>query len=414
MKLHLNLCLLILSVQLALPADVRYRIVPIYPPAELNAWMIAALAVNDHGVVVGEMGYWLEGYESVGINRYFQYSGGTNAVEPDWMPGYVSSSMGINNSGQIAVYVSRVPRLDNLPAEFDAYRFTPGVGYEPLGSFGGINTEAEDINEAGQVTGYSEEPDGCINAFRYTDGIGLENIGTNFTLVSHGFAINDLGWVAGYGDGYAFIYRDDLGVINLGRGRAYGLNNRGTAVGVIFGQTVERGLIYLDGEVMIVGPEDETTILNDINEQDIAVGIGFRTISGRHLSIGLIWNKAEGLINLNSLIHPDRGWALVTAASINEYGQIAGSGSFENQHLSYRLDPIPPKLSIQHSPTNLTVSWSPAWPGLILEASENLSAPDWQPVDTGGTNVVALPMEPRRRFFRLNLEGIRGLCCAPD
>lgn len=63
--------------------------------------------------------------------------------------------------------------------------------------------------------------------------------------------------------------------------------------------------------------------------------------------------------------------------------------------------------------TNLVISWSPAWPRIVLEATEDLANPSWQPVPTGGTNVLVVPVEGRQRFFRLNLEGIRGLCCPP-
>ncbi len=133
-----------------------------------------------------------------------------------------------------------------------------------------------------------------------------------------------------------------------------------------------------------------------------------------HKYIGLLWTESEGLVRLNSLIPDDSGWWLTTAAAINDHGQIVRQGVFEGQGLAYRLDPIPPKLNLQHSPTNMLVSWSPAWPGLVLESTPSLSAPDWRPVDTGGTNVFAVSNTNTMRFFRLNLEGIRGLCCAPE
>jgi probable HAF family extracellular repeat protein len=206
-----------------------------------------------------------------------------------------------------------------------------------------------------------------------------------------------------------------LGLKNLGPGRAYGLNNKGGVVGVSWTSLTDRGFIYRNGETTIVGPESNDylvgTILSDLNNHDVAVGSG---VAEDHRSRALIWTEAEGLIRLNSLIEPDSGWWLTGAGAINDHGQIVGSGSFEGQALAYRLDPIPPRLSIQRDTTNLTVSWSPNWPGVVLEATEHLSTLNWQPVDTGGTNMVALTPDAPQRFFRLNLEALRGLCCPPQ
>ena len=123
------------------------------------------------------------------------------------------------------------------------------------------------------------------------------------------------------------------------------------------------------------------------------------------------WTSTDGMVNLNSVISPDSGWTLGLARAINDSGQITGYGLIQEKWEAYRLDPIPPKLSLQRSPTNILVSWSPAWSGLVLESTPSLSAPDWQSVDTGGTNVLMVSATNTMRFFRLNLDGIRGLCC---
>ena len=96
--------------------------------------------------------------------------------------------------------------------------------------------------------------------------------------------------------------------------------------------------------------------------------------------------------------------------AINSHGQIVGLSN----HGAYRLDPIPPRLAIQPTATNMILSWTPAWPGLILEATDSLSFPDWQPLDTGGTNVIQVPLDSPNRFFRLDTSALAGLCCAPE
>jgi hypothetical protein len=44
-------------------------------------------------------------------------------------------------------------------------------------------------------------------------------------------------------------------------------------------------------------------------------------------------------IDLNTLLPPQSGWTLTSAAAINESGQIAGTGLFGNQASAYRLSP---------------------------------------------------------------------------
>jgi hypothetical protein len=118
-------------------------------------------------------------------------------------------------------------------------------------------------------------------------------------------------------------------------------------------------------------------------------------------------------MRLNSFIPADSGWWLTTAAAINDKGQIVGQGVFGGKVLAYRLDPIEPKLNIERVDTNAVISWTPAWGGAVLESTDDLSAPDWQPITAGSTNRVVMPLEGSSRFFRLNLDALRGLCCAP-
>ena len=392
-----------------LPAEVRYQIVPILPPAGIDSVGMGSKGVNDHGVVVGLFGYYVEDPEVRQLNRGFIFTNGSHAVELDWRPGFVTGVIDINDAGQLAVNIRSVPLKEaSLPWRHETHRFTPGIGFEFLGDFGGVETEAEAINARGQVTGYSEDAEERIHAFRYTDGIGMETIGTNFTSVSHGFAINDQGWVAGYGDGHAFLFRDDLGTILIEPGRAYGINNRGTVVGISWTSPLDRAFIYRDGKVTVVGPENANSYFLDVNNYDAVVGA--------HIGLGaILWNEIESIVSLSSQIPQDSGWlGLGAASAINDHGQITGWGVFEGQNIAYRLDPIPPKLSITMSQNNAVVSWAPAWPGLVLESSTSLSLPQWQPVPTGGSNQVELPLPSESRYFRLNLEGIRGLCCAPE
>jgi probable HAF family extracellular repeat protein len=55
-----------------------------------------------------------------------------------------------------------------------------------------------------------------------------------------------------------------------------------------------------------------------------------------------IWSASGGMIDLNTLIDPTLGWQLVTAVSINDAGQIAGSGLINGQEHAFLATPPGP------------------------------------------------------------------------
>jgi hypothetical protein len=197
-----------------------------------------------------------------------------------------------------------------------------------------------------------------------------------------------------------------------------------TVVGVSWDHpSWDQGFVYKNGVLTLTGWElrwpyyskvghvDEPW-LSDVNNYDVAVGGGIAS----NKWTALIWTETEGLLPLNALIPPDSGWRLASASAINDYGQITGEGVLNDDPAAatYRLDPIPPTLKIRRQAGRVEVSWTPRWPGLVLEATDSLATPNWQPVPTGTTNVVWFSTTNWARFFRLNLEGIRGLCCPPQ
>ena len=65
-----------------------------------------------------------------------------------------------------------------------------------LGSLGGDYSVGLDINNSGQVTGYSTLPSGATHAFLYSGGV-MTDLGTLGGTESHGRSINDAGQVTG-------------------------------------------------------------------------------------------------------------------------------------------------------------------------------------------------------------------------
>ncbi len=269
--------------------------------------------------------------------------------------------------------------------------------------------------------------------------MGIESLGNlPGGTYSSGFAINDLGWVAGGGNttnsvthdwpddttSHTFRYTDESGLTDVGGLFAWGassgdptaMNNLGIIVGAaVVGATdvpTRRGFIVFSNtavELPNLGGND--TVPLAINNSNVVVG---RDILGHRGSPEIwrpfIWTETEGMVDLNDYIDPASGYHLWSASDINNRGQIVAYAS----QGPVLLNPIPPRVRISHSADNTMVTWDSAWPGVVLEATASLEAADWQPVDTSGANVLALSATNTMRFFRLNLEGIRGLCCAPE
>lgn len=108
-----------------------------------------------------------------------------------------------------------------------------------LGTLGGTNSYASDINANGQVVGYSLLADGSQHAFIYRDG-AMHDLGTLGGTNSEARAINSSGYVVGLSDmadgsQHAFIYRDgamhDLGTLGGLQSIANDINDNGQIVG---------------------------------------------------------------------------------------------------------------------------------------------------------------------------------------
>jgi probable HAF family extracellular repeat protein len=152
------------------------------------------------------------------------------------------------------------------------FLWTDEEGITDIGSLvQGGRTEARDINNSGQVTGYSYISEYIPHAFLYTPGVGMQDLGyfaptkKNQTWRSLGLDINDNGHVAGWAGAHAFLYTDHM--IDLGSlggddpSKAYGLNGWDEVVGVS-GPSLspDTGFLYTNktdtGEFVMVKLED--------------------------------------------------------------------------------------------------------------------------------------------------------------
>jgi probable HAF family extracellular repeat protein len=158
---------------------------------------------------------------------------GGNATEPT----------DLNEAGQV-VGQSSLPN-----GSFHAFVWSPGGGMVDLGTLGGANSRANAVNASGQVVGWSETASGQRHAFIWKAGEGMTDMGTlpiihdpqrgtpNPALSSsEALDINDAGEVtgfsiAGYYGPYAYIWTRGGGMQILGYGFGKVINNNRQVAG---------------------------------------------------------------------------------------------------------------------------------------------------------------------------------------
>jgi probable HAF family extracellular repeat protein len=275
----------------------------------------------------------------------------------------------INNSGQVVGYSRVYDGSGNFRGR-NAFLYNGGplvnlgdFGTDPTGTF--AFSYPADINDSGQVVGYSSVFDGSGSskgeaAFLYNGGplVNLGNFGTDATGAgfSYATAINRSGQVAGYSSvfdgsgnnmGYAAFLYDGGALINLGNfgtnvgggstSVAYAINDSGQVVGYsVFtdgnGNNMGNAAFLYDGGPLInlghlstdpSGHGNSGAI--DINNSGQVVGqSSIFDSSGNDKGEAAFLYDGGSLINLGNLSSHPTGAAFTWPAAINDSGQVVG------------------------------------------------------------------------------------------
>ena len=190
--------------------------------------------INDAGTVVGI----LQVDANTG-NRGFVASGGSTTTLPI-LPGGVTDisagALAINNAGQI------VGLSPTSTGATHAVLWSAAGVIQDLGTLGGTNSRAIDINGSGQVIGSSQiAGDAATHFFLWSSGSGMQDLNTTVDAsITSVVEINANGQIIGTyttgGQSHAFLYTPGTGLRDLGTlggmtSAPTGLNDNGDVVG---------------------------------------------------------------------------------------------------------------------------------------------------------------------------------------
>ena len=217
-------------------------------------------------------------------------------------------------------------------------------GMEDIGTLDGYPTIARDINDSGEVVGYSTGPTGDYRAFLWDAANGMQDLGDLGGAAALAYGINDNSEVAGAaqtatGQFHAFLWDATNGMQNLGTlggtsSMAFDVNNGTQVVGksdvaggnhhaffwpALFGG----GMLDLD----TLGGDNSTARAVDNGGTPAVVGRSDTATGECHGFVcGVLFRFIPLLYDLNDLLPDGSNWVITDACDVNNNGDIAAIG----------------------------------------------------------------------------------------
>ena len=257
-----------------------------------SSWNIAR-GINDFGQIVG-----------ASANGPYLWESGTIRNLDSMNEVYA-----INDSGQVVgeatIHINNSqfshPFLWENGITSDLGTLGPNDGYYSHESYCGYAT---DINNAGQVVGYSNNEYHQSNAFLWDNG-NMRNLGTLGGYSSIAYGVNDSGQVVGSS------LTDNSGY----NGQAF---------------------LWQNGIMTDLNPmSHEDTYARDINNFGQVVGYSVDD-NNYYKERALLWENGS-MVDLNTLLPENSGWELTHARAINDAGDIVGWGEYYGENHGFLL-----------------------------------------------------------------------------
>jgi probable HAF family extracellular repeat protein len=277
--------------------------------------------------------------------------------------GYESAANAVNSRGQVAGYaMNTIPDSNSLTifinymppsTQVRAFLWDEKNGMQDLGTLGGTDALAALINEPGQVMGWSytstTQSGSCspfaLGSFIWEKEKGMTNVGSLGGTCTVAEDLNNRGQIVGYslltGDTFehAFLSQDgsiqDLGG-SLGGDYtgADAVNDAGQVVGWAYlaGNTLFHATLWTKvGEITDLGTvyTHGCAYASDVNKKGQVVGGSMShsgCLNGGDSTRAFLWEDGA-IFDLNTLIPHGSALHLLNANTINDRGEIAGTGA---------------------------------------------------------------------------------------